>query len=931
MPFNLGTIWAEIGLNTKKLDDGLMAANVKLATADKSITTFGQKLTAQSTKLMTIGGLMSGAMLAAGTATVKMASQFDTSMRNVNSISKLSEVQFKALSDQVLTLSTKMPQSAKVLADGLYDIASSGFSGADGMKVLEASAKAASAGMTDTATSAKGVTAVLNAYGFEAEEAARVSDTMFKTVDKGVITFEELSSTVGDWVGMAKAANLSFEEASGAIAYMTTKGIGAAEAGTSLQRMLTGIIKPSEEMAAVIKNAGYESGEMMLKTLGLTGTMKVLNDTTGGSITKLIELMPEIRGVRGANALLGAGYEELTDYMEDFNNTAGATNTALAEQSKSLDYQMKLLKNNANAVVIALGSELIPSVNKYVTSLTQFIQTHKDAIVEIVKLGGAAVGAVGGILLLAGALGKLRAVVLAHPVAALIAAFVALNGIVDVGAGKLEDFDNAWGQIGGTLLRTLASLTSVKKGMTDNVSVAQALAKGWITVDEAARYHVGNYDTVNKKIAEATKAEEELANGIYDSIEAYQSAQTFIRNYSDEVPIAAAAMDDLIGKLNNGEISAEAFAIGIEELRKATQQGKVDIEQQSGAVGNLANDFDELTKKELREAKKAQEDIKPEIEETTKTIEEQREEVDNLRSSFNQLIDDLFGHITTYNDFEEAGWAVQDAEKALAEAIKEHGAGSREAAQAQNELDATNLNAIETAFELSTAIGATTQQQEEARRKAVELGLQYVSSGLISEEAFIKMATQFGLSAQEISTYTNGVINPAIDTTQGKFGLLGGTVATPKITVDTSEANKALDDLQEKLNSMNFKVYQSKLSGLDSGYSMGGVVKAYAGGGIVSHDGAYQPMLTAASGMVVPQTGRAVPVMAHEYEIIANTSQQRNLAEWIMDKANSRPDGSGGKVIENLNIYSPSPITPAEVARQTKNTLRLYAMEAALQ
>ena len=146
---NLGTIWAELGIDPTKLNVGLAQAKVQLATADKTITSFGQKLTASSTKLLIAGGLMAGAVAGVGIASIKMAAQFETSMRNVNSISKLSEQQFAAISDEVLQLSTRMPQSAKALADGLYDIASSGFAGADGMKVLEASAKAASSGQVN--------------------------------------------------------------------------------------------------------------------------------------------------------------------------------------------------------------------------------------------------------------------------------------------------------------------------------------------------------------------------------------------------------------------------------------------------------------------------------------------------------------------------------------------------------------------------------------------------------------------------------------------------------------------------------------------------------------------------------------------------------------------------------------------------------------
>ena len=123
---SLGTIWSEIGLNTKKLDEGLMKAQAKLAAADNTIASFGQRLTNQSTKLMIAGGLMAGSVAAVGIASIKMAKDFDTSMRNVNSITNLTEEQLAQMSKEVINLSKVFPQSAKTLAEGLYDISSSG-------------------------------------------------------------------------------------------------------------------------------------------------------------------------------------------------------------------------------------------------------------------------------------------------------------------------------------------------------------------------------------------------------------------------------------------------------------------------------------------------------------------------------------------------------------------------------------------------------------------------------------------------------------------------------------------------------------------------------------------------------------------------------------------------------------------------------------
>src|SRR3989304_5715663 len=93
-----------------------------------------------------------GAAVAGGMAmAVKASVEFEAQMRNVNSILKESEPAFRALSESVLALSGKVGQAPEILARGLYDIASSGFNGAEGLKVLEASAVAAAAGGAEPA------------------------------------------------------------------------------------------------------------------------------------------------------------------------------------------------------------------------------------------------------------------------------------------------------------------------------------------------------------------------------------------------------------------------------------------------------------------------------------------------------------------------------------------------------------------------------------------------------------------------------------------------------------------------------------------------------------------------------------------------------------------------------------------------------------
>ena len=817
MAFDLGTIWAEIGLNTKKLDDGLMKAQVKLANADKTINTFGQKLTLASTKLITAGGIMAGAVAAVGVASIKMAKDFDTSMRNVNSIAKLSETEFKNLSGEVLDLSRKVPQSAKVLADGLYDIASSGFAGADGMKVLEASAKAASAGMTDTATSAKGITAVLNAYGLEAEDAAEISDTMFRTVDKGVITFEELSGGIGNVISTANLANIEFNELSGMIAYMTTKGVSAEETMTALNRLILSIIDPTEQLAAVLKSAGYESGEAAIEALGLTGVLDLMDKAAGGSLTKLQEMSPEMRALKASGALLGSGIGELNEFMKDFKDTTGATNTALAEQQKSLDYQLKLLKNNISAIGISLGNQYIPKLAGATNAMSEFISEHKEGTIAAINLGLAAGGSVGSLLLLAGAIGKVR--------------------------GALQLLSTTW--------------------LANPYVLAGAAIAGTITLTG---------DSIDK-----------------------------LAGKTDDFKIKIQAMNDALRKFeltqNDGSKASEELRTKLINIFIAARDGKMDIDEAINSFEKLglkteyvATAADDAAARHafFNNAVKESRDV---IDDYTPSIEEATEATENF-------FDTIFDVYLLTADLTEG---IKSANEKLTEynkAVDEFGQGSTEANEKQVEfirqLDIMASTSIPDVLAKSDALS---QKDKDLIDKYLELLRLTKEWGIITPQEYDKIAQA---AQQKIAT----------DAANSWFEY--------KRSVDTAVART--EEFKALYDSIKSKTVEIKMTALYENFGKVHGGYAYDSGGIIG-------MPKADMGYVAPQTGRAIPILAHEGEVILNSGQQANLAQAIWGVANGK---SGGGVTVNLTINSPDPITPDEVARQTKNTLRLAGMEASL-
>ena len=291
-------------------------------------------------------------------AGIHSAVEFDRSMRNVNSIAHLSESQLSSLSDQVLQLSNVTGKGPKDLADGLYDIVSSGFKAADAVKILEASAKAATAGMTDTATSSKGVVAILNAYHLSADQARQVSDLLFQEVNLGVNTFGELAQNLGDTVPQAAALKIPFEQVAAALAAITKNGTPMAEASTQVSRVLTALIKPSKELQAEFHRMGFESGQAAVGQLGLVGVLQRLSADAAGNQQKIAAWLGEVRGIRGVLNLTGANLQSYTDLLAQMGQATegvGATQRAFEEQQKSLGYQIDRTKANLQALASSQG------------------------------------------------------------------------------------------------------------------------------------------------------------------------------------------------------------------------------------------------------------------------------------------------------------------------------------------------------------------------------------------------------------------------------------------------------------------------------------------------------------------------------------------------------------------------------------------------
>ena len=327
------------------------------------------RFTANITALDVFAGLAISATIAFAIVARRAYSaskEFETAMREVSSISQTVQTNFEAISEAVITLSTEVPQSALELARALYQITSAGFDGADALKVLDASAKGAVAGVTDTATAADGLTTVMNAFRKETSEVTIVADIMFQTVKLGKTTFDELSSTIATVAPLAASSNISFEELSAAIATLTKSGVPTAEAMTQIR--------------AAILSLNGALGDGWQETMTLQEAMLEMTRRAEGSQNALRKLAKRVEAMNAILGLTGANTQAAALDLIAMQNAAGSAADAFEIMAQTTENQFALLANNITAFIFPIGDAVLDLIGGFVKQVNSlFTETAEGA------------------------------------------------------------------------------------------------------------------------------------------------------------------------------------------------------------------------------------------------------------------------------------------------------------------------------------------------------------------------------------------------------------------------------------------------------------------------------------------------------------------------------------------------------------------------
>ncbi len=341
-------------------------------------------------------------LVAMGTAAVSMASSFDASMRNVNSILGASEDSLAALSARTLEFGATIRSGPTAASEALYTVISAGvLDTAKAFAIMEASVATAEAGVADLQITTQALTSAMLAYGAGAEQAGHFSDVITRTVQVGVGEMGAFATAIGRNVSAARAAGISFDEFGASLAYLTQRGIRVDTASTALSSALRSLINPGEELSALFTELGVSSGTELIQTFGgLEGSLLALYEAADQDIPLLGSMFTQ-QGTRAVTAMLNDIPALSRTFDEFYEATDGATSRAREQQLMSFAAQIDLLNSAVQALGIQVGSILMPIITPFIQHLTNAVGAIRQLPPQVLELGvafGIAVAAAGPLL-----------------------------------------------------------------------------------------------------------------------------------------------------------------------------------------------------------------------------------------------------------------------------------------------------------------------------------------------------------------------------------------------------------------------------------------------------------------------------------------------------------------------------------------------------
>lgn len=328
-----------------------------------------------------------GSLLNVLRESIDLARDFSIRIAEIRTISRGNQLTFEQWTKGVRELSEAFGLTAIDVAEGTYQILSNQV--AEGAKAFEFQKQAALFARAAVATNAESVnllTSAINSFSLQSEDANRVTDIFFKTIELGRLRASDLATTFGRVAVLGSQLGVSLEELNAAIATITIQGVKADEALTGLRNLFLKLIRPTDAMKEKFKELGVASGDVLIATRSFQGVIKLFADVLEREGTPAIgKFFGRVRAIIPVLLLAGSGFERFSANLEEVVDSAGAATRAAGEILRVVGarFERELTKLR-NFFTVEVGIKLLKrilNITKSFGGLATVIITLTQAII----------------------------------------------------------------------------------------------------------------------------------------------------------------------------------------------------------------------------------------------------------------------------------------------------------------------------------------------------------------------------------------------------------------------------------------------------------------------------------------------------------------------------------------------------------------------
>lgn len=357
-----------------EFERGINSASEKFDEFSKNFEKIGKKMSDIGSSMTTKITLpLAGFATAAG----KMSMDFENAMAKVGTIADTSVVPLKTLESAIIGLSNETGVASSDIAESVYNVISATGDTAGAVDLVRNATQLATAGFTDSESAMSVLTTAMNAYGLSAQDATKISDSLIMTQNLGVTTVADLASNMGRAIATASAYGVGLENLEAGYVALTKSGISTAEGTTYLSSMFNELGKAGGDVSKILQEqTGMSFGQLMDGGYSLADVLGILYDSTGQSNEGFINLWSSAEAGKAANAIVNQGLQEFNTNLETISNSMGTTQSAY-ETMQTNSFNLNKVINELKNAITELGNVLVPII---VPAFTAIVEKATDAV-----------------------------------------------------------------------------------------------------------------------------------------------------------------------------------------------------------------------------------------------------------------------------------------------------------------------------------------------------------------------------------------------------------------------------------------------------------------------------------------------------------------------------------------------------------------------